>query len=219
MGIFSGSAAANPPARSAANQPTRTSLNPLCGAASSANKPRSRRPSPAPKSGANDRTGHAVIVPNVRPAMRQAIKVAVASSHECDGAPRPARAQPLGHGWEDWRRVRPRFDRALTPCREGVGARRSWRSAGLSSVRWEIPVPMFTDWPASLCPGSAATLPENGWRPATCVSWGRALPFTVSSTRAEIGGDGGSFRSLYIERYIHQAVKHRINSGLRPILI
>ena len=37
------------------------------------------------------------------------------------------------------------IDRALAPCREGRGARRRWRSAGLPSVRREIPVRTFTD--------------------------------------------------------------------------
>jgi hypothetical protein len=38
------------------------------------------------------------------------------------------------------------IDRALAPCREASGARRRWRSAGLPSVRREIPVRTFTDW-------------------------------------------------------------------------
>jgi len=38
------------------------------------------------------------------------------------------------------------IDRALAPCREARGARRRWRSAGLPSVRREIPVRTFTDW-------------------------------------------------------------------------
>ena len=38
------------------------------------------------------------------------------------------------------------IDRALAPCREASGTRRRWRSAGLPSVRREIPVRTFTDW-------------------------------------------------------------------------
>jgi hypothetical protein len=39
------------------------------------------------------------------------------------------------------------IDRSLAPCREASGARRRrWRSAGLSSVRREIPVRTFTEW-------------------------------------------------------------------------
>jgi hypothetical protein len=38
------------------------------------------------------------------------------------------------------------IDRTLAPCREASGARRHWRSAGLPSVRREIPVRTFTDW-------------------------------------------------------------------------
>jgi hypothetical protein len=38
------------------------------------------------------------------------------------------------------------IDRALAPCRETSGTRRRWRSAGVPSVRREIPVRTFTDW-------------------------------------------------------------------------
>jgi hypothetical protein len=38
------------------------------------------------------------------------------------------------------------IDRALASCREASGTRRRWRSAGLPSVRREIPVRTFTDW-------------------------------------------------------------------------
>ena len=38
------------------------------------------------------------------------------------------------------------IDRALAPCREASGRRRRWPSAGVPSVRREIPVRTFADW-------------------------------------------------------------------------
>ena len=38
------------------------------------------------------------------------------------------------------------IDRALAPCREASGRRRCWPSAGVPSVRREIPVRTFADW-------------------------------------------------------------------------
>jgi hypothetical protein len=38
------------------------------------------------------------------------------------------------------------IDRALTRCRQASGTRRRWRSAGLPSVRREIPIRTFKDW-------------------------------------------------------------------------
>ena len=123
---------------------------------------------------------------SVRPAMRQAIKG--------DGAPLQARAQPGGRAGV----LAPSaatIDRALAPCREGVGAAELafggtlQRGAGDSGAD----VHRLVHDPA---PGFVGTLPARRWRPATRVSWGCALPFTVSSIRAEIGGDGRSFRLI-----------------------
>lgn len=38
------------------------------------------------------------------------------------------------------------IDRALAPCREASGRRRRWPSAGVPSIRREIPVRTFADW-------------------------------------------------------------------------
>jgi hypothetical protein len=137
---------------------------------------------------------------SVRPAMRQAIKGG--------GAPRPARgagvlapsaATPFaGH----WRPV----------ARELAFGRTLQRGAGDSGAD----VHRLVRDPA---PGFVGTLPAHPWRPATCVSWGVRCRSLSQASAQRSGVTADRFGSLYIERYIHQGVKHRINSGLRPILI
>jgi hypothetical protein len=56
------------------------------------------------------------------------------------------------------------IDRALAPCRETGGARRRWRSAGVPSVRREIPVRTFTDW-SDPPPGFCGSGPRRAQRP------------------------------------------------------
>ena len=86
------------------------------------------------------------------------------------------------------------IDRALAPCREASGRRRRWPSAGVPSIRREIPVRTFADWwlpnkrkreaSAGICRVMTRDLGAAGHRRADAASHPKLEPQSQSKRRS-----------------------------------